>query len=296
MSSQYGGAEFIYHELTRAGISNGLIFEAGAFYPDNISNSSIFLDNGWRAKLVECDPIAAEAWRRKNLPNAEVYEIPIPLVSHGLIDAFDKVGLQTDLDVLFLDIDGGEYHLLKAFLASNTLRPKFIHVEYDNAFPLFVDYVPTKIVNGRQASAIAFLHMLQNAGYAHFGTFGHDLVFVDQAFVVSRNLKCPTHEDFVRQTLRGMYSVSNVIGFQKSDESRNGVAFLASKLDILLESLHPAASQYYSFLAYSMLQALSFTYVVRRNDKDFCQQVEFEINSFISKYAFLEIKSLSRSI
>ena len=57
------------------------------------------------------------------------------------------------LDVLFLDIDGGEYQLLNGFIA-NECRPKIICVEYDNTFPLSIDYVPTKYRH--QASSIAF--------------------------------------------------------------------------------------------------------------------------------------------
>ena len=289
MTSEFGGAEFIFNLLTGLGVKNGLILEAGAFYPDQISNSSIFLNHGWQAKLVECKPEAAEAWRLKNFSNAEIFEYEIQLVPPGLIDAINHVQLQDELDVLFFDIDGGEYHLLKTLLESGRLRPKFIHVEYDNAFPLFVNYIPPEIKSGRQASATAFLYLMRSLGYVYIGTFGHDMVFSDHSFVVANKLEYPSREAFIANSLIGSYSINNAIAYQENCNAHKGVNFLASKLDVLLEAENASTAAYYSFLCYGMMSACQYTSVVKSNDSDYCQRVGLAINAFISKYAFLAV-------
>ena len=161
-SSQFGQAEYILSAFDRFGINHGTCFEAGAASPECISNSLPFIKKGWKAYLVEPERHHCEKWESLQYNNVSIFNSEIEHKPNGLQSLFEVNKIPCNVDVLFLDIDGGEYQLLRGFL-NKQRRPKVICVEYDNSFPLSIDYVPSEIRCGRQASSISFYKMMSSA-------------------------------------------------------------------------------------------------------------------------------------
>jgi len=89
----------------------------------------------------------------------------------GLEDILHECGCCKELDVLFFDIDGGEYQLFRGLIS---FRPKIVCIEYDNSFPLSINYVPRMIrhhQNGGQASSTAFFHLFRQKRYTYIRSF-----------------------------------------------------------------------------------------------------------------------------
>ena len=137
MKSQFGQAEWLLEVCKKLGIDKGHVFEAGASTPHSISNSRCFIDEGWNATLVEALDEHCNEWEELNFENVSVHKKLIPYTNSGLDDTLKEVCNSTP-DVLFLDIDGSEYHQIRGL---TNFRPKFICVEYDNAYPLNIEYV-----------------------------------------------------------------------------------------------------------------------------------------------------------
>ena len=79
-----------------------------------------------------------------------------------------------ELDLLSIDIDGNDYHLLRAFTA---VRPRVIVIEYNAKFPppmdLVMPYDPAHRWNGTDyfgASLVALANLAARRGYRLVGT------------------------------------------------------------------------------------------------------------------------------
>ena len=154
MKSQFGQAEWLLELCKALGLQNGHIFEAGASSPHSISNSRCFINEGWTATLVEALGEHCEEWEQLNLDNIKIYKKLIPYKYSGLNDTLDEL-CDSCPDVLFLDIDGSEYHQLKGL---TDFRPKFICVEYDNSYPLNIEYVPRFMRHSVESTRSLLLH------------------------------------------------------------------------------------------------------------------------------------------
>ena len=244
-SSQRGQSEYIFSWLESYGIKDGTCFEAGAGSPDWISNSKVFIENGWKAYLVERDQLSCEKWKSLALDNVSIFNTSIPYRQDGLITIFKENKIPQDIDVLFLDIDGGEYQLLEGFI-SGGYRPKVICVEYAYAFPISIDYIPTSICYQKQASSIAFFRMLSSAGYVYLKTFFQDHIFVDRDFAAKINAILPPPEYFYVEAAANIAQFDRVLLCQYSGDQ--GVKFYESSLRILMSQRHACTASFYSYI------------------------------------------------
>lgn len=95
------------------------------------SNTFQFLKRGWTGFAIEGDP---EQWRRlmesyKDMPNCTVIHTRVS--PENICELLHTV--PDNFDLLSLDIDGYDLHVLRALL--NTHRPKVICMEYNPHFP-----------------------------------------------------------------------------------------------------------------------------------------------------------------
>ena len=225
-SSQLGQSEYIFSWMESYGIKDGTCFEAGAGSPDWISNSKVFIENGWKAYLVERDQLSCEKWKSLALDNVSIFNTSIPYRQDGLITIFKENKIPQDIDVLFFDIDGGEYQLLEGFI-SGGYRPKVICVEYAYAFPISIDYIPTSICHGRQASSSAFL-MLSSSGYIYLNTYPGSYL-CGSCFCGTNQCSVPPAEYFYVQAAANIAQFDKVFLCQPIDSGDQGVKFYESK-------------------------------------------------------------------
>ena len=157
--SQFGQSEWIFQFLVTCGINDGVVFEAGASSPHRINNSSVFRKNGFRALLCEAEKNVYDEWQDVDSDCVNIVNKRIDYDRKGLERILDELQAPFSLEVLFFDIDGGEYQLLEGL---DSYRPKMICVEYDNAYPLNIDYIPLRTRHGfQQASSLAMFKLMR---------------------------------------------------------------------------------------------------------------------------------------
>jgi hypothetical protein len=253
--SENGQAEWILQLLNGLGIDKGVVFEAGAHRPDSISCSRCFIEHGYSAILVERDESFVKLWRQQGFPNVEILKQSIEYNSSGLDKLLYEVNAPADLDVLFLDIDGGELQLVAGL---SRFHPKIICIEYDNSFPLSIDYVPRQITHGRQASSTATYKELVRSGYTYLKSFWHDHVFISNDFVTENRFKFEFEtgaDSFLSNATSHLYNPIAVVSGQSEENGGKGVDFLASKVNILMTEEHNYAKHYFFHTLHTLLVA-----------------------------------------
>ena len=252
MISQFGQAEWLLELCKALGVINGHVFEAGAQSPHAISNSRCFIQEGWQATLVEILEEHCNEWMQLNLPNVNIFNKPIPYRKSGLDEIIKEV-CNAELDVLFLDIDGSEYHQIDGL---NSSRPKFICVEYDNAYPLNIRYVPKQMrhsVKSAQASSVSTYELLSQKGYVYLKSFFLDHIFIEESFMLS-NLETINNlgikhgfKHFLLNAPKHLYNIGAVLTNQAEGEAHKGIDFYSEKLENLINhSQMLEASSFYN--------------------------------------------------
>jgi len=107
-------------------------------------NTLKLLVEGWRGLWMESSPQHCDAIRRVfAAPLAEGrLELKQTMVTAENIDALlagSPIAAAGELDLLSIDIDGNDYHVLKSI---HGLRPRVIAIEYNGKFPPPMDVVP----------------------------------------------------------------------------------------------------------------------------------------------------------
>ena len=136
-------------------------------------NTLKLLVEGWRGLWMESDADCCERIRRVfAAPLAEGrLELQQTSVSAENIDALiagARVASTGELDLLSIDIDGNDYHVLKAIQA----RPRVVVIEYNGKYPppmdLVPDYQPAHVWDGSDyagASLQAIASLAARKGY-----------------------------------------------------------------------------------------------------------------------------------
>jgi hypothetical protein len=271
MESQFGQAEWILEFFCSQGYTTGTVFEAGAHSPFSISNASCFIRSGWKAILVESQTEYAEAWSDLKLPDVAIHNATISYGARSLDRLFSQLNAPLSLDIMFLDIDGGEYHLLRDMV---DYRPKVICVEYDNSYPLSIDYVPKSAYHGvrsGQASSRAMYRLMQEKGYIYINSFFLDHVFIDSSFLST--LKHPFTESaiglsgFITNAPRHLYDVNSVLINQEEPHGDRGIIFYRDKLENLINcGMLRDAHHYYCHLSVVMKTLLGIVKSARSTD------------------------------
>jgi len=265
MPSHLGQAEYILQLWQSFGLDSGVVFEAGAAQPDYISNSLPFIDNGWHGLVCESDSDSCQQWLALGNNRIEVLNEAIPYLPEGLDLTLKSLGAQTKgCDVLFLDIDGGEFHLLEGM---SIVRPRLICVEHDNSFPINFEYVPRFIQHARQSSSAAMVKMMRSKGYLLLRSFFQDLIFIEESFanIYSSRLSGsgifgPFHA--VQEISRGAYSYYSVLVNQEEPHGDRGVSFYRSKMEIVSADCPKDVANFFCAFLYKVM--LDFSPVIEQ--------------------------------
>jgi len=207
-----------------------------------------FIEAGWKAILVEAYEDYFNEWRRLQLDNVDVFNIGINYIDSGLESLLADINAPRNIDIFFLDIDGGEYHLLNGL---NSYRPKFICVEYDNTYPLSIDFVPNQIRHGVAASSLATYKLMIGKGYTYVRSFFQDHIFIANELLecVKDSIQFPIGKDaFVSSASSHLYQFDVTLLNQHEDEVGNGIIFLSSKVSILIDNGYLKEAKHYYYM------------------------------------------------
>ena len=225
-----------------------------------------------------------EKWISLRLNNVSIFNAPIEYKNDGLKCIFDNYKIPHNLDVLFLDIDGGEYQLLKGFINKES-RPKIICVEYDNSFPLSIDYVPSKYCH--QASSMSFYKLMSSLGYIYVNTFFHDHIFMCEKFADQINFSRPPFEFFCRNSMPELYQLESVLLHQKLESATAGIDFYEQKLNVLISEGHPHAADFFSYVMAGISTCLNISTRLGQDRDSYSVMLSESASRFIKKYVYL---------
>ena len=253
MQSQFGQAEWILDLMNSCGVEGGTVFEAGAQSPHEISNSKCFIEAGWNAVLVEAESHHCDEWSKIQNDRIEIYNELIPYTPNSMDTILSRTVRDRKLDVLFLDIDGSEYYQIKHM---SQFRPSVICVEYDNSYPLSIDYIPKMLfhsVPSGQASSKATFKLMLQKDYVYIKSFFLDHIFVSQEFYDLNIEYFSTREtgiDLFIKKRTHLYNIFNVALYQQEGSGGSGVLFYKEKVMNLIKTDQlPEASSYYHILS-----------------------------------------------
>lgn len=282
--SQFGQAEWLLQFSNSIGINHGVVFEAGAHTPKSISNSMCFIEAGWKAILVEAHEEYFNEWRHLQLDNIDVFNIGINYVDSGLESLLADINAPRNIDIFFLDIDGGEYHLLNGL---NQYRPKFICVEYDNAYPLSIDFVPNQIRHGVQASSLAIYKLMISKGYTYVRSFFQDHIFIANELLerAKDSIQFPIGKDaFVSSASSHLYQFYATLLNQQEDQGGDGVNFFSSKVSILIDNGYLEEAKHYYYLLSQVFH--SYGNLARQmRGENYFQKYSFSLEEFDRAYS-----------
>jgi len=203
----------------------------------------------------------------------------------------DQFGdLPADFEALFLDINGGEYQLLKGM---KKYRPKVVCVEYDNAYPLSVHYVPAFFgysPETGQASAAALHKMLAEKRYYYCMSFFQDQIYVSEEYLPAI---LSAKEDFqygkshyLENAHKALYNPQTVLCNQDDREPRAGFSFYRDMLRVLVNDGHTnQAAHMYSYI---LSHALSSADVVsQRRSTEYARHYKRGLIDLVREYSYL---------
>lgn len=136
--SQWGEDGIIEKIFSELGITNGTCLEFGAWDGFKYSNTAALWTKGWSGFLIEGDPDKYKLLK-SNIADYACKALCY-YVGHGPHDSLEfimnKENIPLNIDLLSIDIDGDELHILKSFKQINA---KVLIVEYNPTFPFHLD-------------------------------------------------------------------------------------------------------------------------------------------------------------
>lgn len=128
--SQNGEDGIIDYLMTQLKRKNRYFIEIGA--ANGIANNTAWLAHAkkYAGLMIDGDELSIEIAKRNNPIGIEAYSM---FVDKDNVDKIKKLAIYNNPDVFSLDIDGNDYYIAKAIIASG-FRPKIFVVEYNSAF------------------------------------------------------------------------------------------------------------------------------------------------------------------
>ena len=185
--SQYGEdgvIEFILETLVNSSVPlSKIVCEFGAWDGKHLSNTRNLIDNhGYKGVLIESNAAKYESLIANSSPEQVIALNEMVLSEGNTLEAiFRKNSLDLKLDVLSIDIDGDDIHVLSSL---NVMRPLVIVIEYNPSIPLNYEYC-NPIGKSHGSSALAIMNVAKDLGYSLIHRTPVNLILVQE-----RHLHC----------------------------------------------------------------------------------------------------------
>lgn len=160
--SQFGEDAIIEAIFERIGTANRWCVECGAGDGLFFSNTRKLIEQGWESVQIEADEKFYERLEARYRDNRSVATAPVRV---GLQDGsrLDDVllGVPTDFDLLVLDVDGQEYHIINSMMK---FKPRVLIIEFDpDVEEMYIPEPGARYLD--QAGMLATIYAVQARGY-----------------------------------------------------------------------------------------------------------------------------------
>ena len=185
--SQFGEDGIIEETFKRISPQSKICIEFGAWDGEHLSNTwSLWNNHDWKAILIEGDKQKYEALlnKYKNYKNVTCIHCYVePTGIHSLDEILSSNSLTESVDLLSIDIDGDDYHILAAL----KMKPRVICIEYNPTIPPDINFVQPK---GEYigSSALSIIQLALTKGYQPY-------------FITDTNIFLITEEEFAKLSL-----------------------------------------------------------------------------------------------
>jgi len=177
--AQFGEDLILLDFFNKTQLNKGFFFEFGAWDGIYLSNCRMFYEQGWRGCFVETDKKKFLDLKKnyQNEPRVKLLNEFINVTDNSLDSIFQKNNIK-EIDLLSIDIDNRDLSIWKSI---NSLKSKFVIIEYNQFIPFDVDYEDTtNQCIGNSVLAI-YKHAISK-NYDLIGATTANLIFVDQSF------------------------------------------------------------------------------------------------------------------
>lgn len=179
--SQAGEDGMIAKIFEIIGTKSKVAIEFGAWDGIYLSNTANLWtnDSSWKAILIEGDKDKYEMLSLTTVFFSNCYAMCEWVGIHNddcLEVLLKKHNINTEIDLLSIDIDGNDYYILESL---NNLRPRVIIIEYNSTIPVHYDiYGPYSKDNQIGASVNALVRIAKKKGYKLVGLSALNAFFV----------------------------------------------------------------------------------------------------------------------
>ncbi len=162
------------------GAEHKFCVEFGAWDGFKYSNTwELLSEKGWSGVLIEGNPDRCQDIIRNHNSNPKL-EVVNTLVGWGDDDNLDAILSETrapiDFDLLSIDIDGNDWHVLNAV---RKYRPRVVQIEFNPCIPNDVYFVQDADPSVNQSnSLLALVELAKSKGYSLVCTMVFDAFFV----------------------------------------------------------------------------------------------------------------------
>jgi hypothetical protein len=219
--SQWGEDGIIQYLLRHIQISKNIFVEFGVENYTESNTRFLLTNNNWAGLLIEANKEHADYIKQDKIYWQHNIKIANEFVTKDNInDIFLKNGIQGDIGLLSIDIDGNDYWVWQAI---NVINPAIVVVEYNSIFgryrALTIPYQPDFSRSKAHYSMVywgaslkAFCNLAKQKGYAFVGCNSAGI----NAFFVREDLK----PDFIQELTPEEGYVSTMVR-QSRDENGN---------------------------------------------------------------------------
>ena len=161
--SQYGEESFLGHIFNNIGVTNRHFVEFGAGDGKKLSNTRLLQERfGWIGLQIDAD----------NHGNPEVKQEFI--TQENIVDLLNKYSVPKSFDLLSIDLDGNDGHILRKLLV--IFSPRVIIAEYNSSLPvgeaLTIKYNPNHVFENNNYHGMSFAY-----GERIADEFGYRVIF-----------------------------------------------------------------------------------------------------------------------
>ena len=165
IQSQFGEDGVIEEIFNRIGTTNKICVEFGAWDGIYLSNTwNLWHNKDWYAYLIEGDYVKAQLLEQNlsSFPKVKAHNAFItPQGDFSLDVVLNKYPIPSRFDLLSIDIDGDDYHVLKHL---DKFSPNLIIIEFNPTVPPHIEMVQ-EVGEYMGASSLSIINLAKQKGY-----------------------------------------------------------------------------------------------------------------------------------
>jgi hypothetical protein len=209
--SQNGEEGIIQAIFNEIGVTTKTCLEIGANDLRRSSNVYPLWTNGWKAILVEGEPMRFKKLQHDYGAHPQANEQRASLVNrygaeegpNSLDSILTSHEFPTDFDLLCIDVDGLDYHLWRGL---KRFRPRLVVIEYNPTIPPHIELVGSARGNEIGCSLLALTNLAREKGYLLVASLVWNAFFVREeeahAFPDAGDLQALFDPVFLRYALQ----------------------------------------------------------------------------------------------